>query len=60
MDIIELLSSIIVDLDKLSVSGAANMAIVLTSIQKLDAIKHSLIEAKENAEAGNVLQDKAE
>ena len=50
MDIIELISSVIVDLDKLTVRGAENMAIVLTSIQKLDAIKQSLIQAKERQE----------
>ena len=59
MDIIDLISSIIVDLDKLSVKGAENMAIVLTSIQKLDAIKQSLIQAKEKAGEQDV-QNKAE
>jgi hypothetical protein len=54
MDIIDLVNSIITDLDKLSVSGAANMAIVLASIQKLDLIKQSLAGAKEKAEAANV------
>ena len=59
MDIVDLISSIIVDLDKLSVKGAENMAIVLTSIQKLDAIKQSLIQAKEKAGEQHV-QDQAE
>lgn len=59
MDIIDLISSIIVDLDKLSVKGAENMAIVLTSIQKLDAIKQSLMQAKEKAGEQDV-QDQAE
>lgn len=54
MDIIELISSVIVDLDKLTVRGAENMAIVLTSIQKLDAIKQSLMQAKEKAGEQNV------
>jgi len=59
MDIIDLISSIIVDLDKLSVKGAENMAIILTSIQKLDAIKQSLMQAKEKAGEQDV-QDQAE
>lgn len=59
MDIIDLISSVIVDLDKLSVSGAANMAIVLNSIQKLDVIKRSLQDAKDKAGGQNV-HDKAE
>ena len=54
MDIIELISSVIVDLDKVNVSGAANMALILHSIQKLDVIKRTLIETKEKAEAENV------
>lgn len=59
MDIIDLISSVIVDLDKLSIQGAANMAIVLNSIQKLDLIKRSLQEAKEKA-GGQDVQDTAE
>lgn len=59
MDIIDLVSSIIVDLDKISVQGAANMALILHSIQKLDLIKQSLMEAKEKAGAQDV-HDQAE
>lgn len=59
MDIIQLISSVIVDLDRLTVKGAENMSLVIGSIQKLDAIRRSLTEAKEKAEAENV-QDQAQ
>lgn len=59
MDVIQLISSVIIDLDKLTVKGAENMSLVIGSIQKLDAIRRTLAEAKEKAEAANV-QDKAQ
>ena len=58
MDVIQLISSVIIDLDKLTVKGAENMSLVIGSIQKLDAIRRTLTEAKEKAEAPNV-QDQA-
>lgn len=54
MDITEMISAIIIDLDKLSVQGAQNMALVLTSIQRLDLIKNKLAEAKAGTEAQDV------
>ena len=59
MDIIQLISSVIVDLDRLTVKGAENMSLVIGSIQKLDAIRRSLTETKEKAEAEHV-QDQAQ
>lgn len=59
MDIIQLISSVIVDLDRLTVKGAENMSLVIGSIQKLDAIRRTLTEAKEKAEAEHV-QDQAQ
>lgn len=59
MDVIQLISSVIIDLDKLTVKGAENMSLVIGSIQKLDAIRRTLTEAKEKAEAANV-QDQAQ
>lgn len=52
VDTINTISAVIVDLDKLSVKGAENMALVLTSIQRLDAVRKEL--AKAQAEAENV------
>lgn len=54
MDIIDIINAVIVDLDKISVKGAENMALVLGSIQKLDAVRRALGEVKEKAGAGNV------
>ena len=59
MDIIQIISSVIIDLDRLTVKGAENMSLVIGSIQKLDAIRLSLTEAKEKAEAEHV-QDQAQ
>lgn len=41
-EVIETLSATIVDLDKLSVKGAENMALVLGCIQRLDVIRRQL------------------
>lgn len=54
MDIIELINSVIVDLDKITVKGAENMALLLGSIQKLDAVRQALSEVKEKARSENV------
>ena len=54
MDIIELINSVIVDLDKITVKGAENMALLLGSIRKLDAVRQALSEVNEKARSENV------
>lgn len=44
---IELIDSIILHLNRLEVKGVANMNIVITSIQKLDALKKGIEAEKE-------------
>ena len=56
MDAIKLVDSIIIELDRITVTGTGNMAIVLNSIQKLAALKNTL---QQQAEEQDV-HDKAE
>lgn len=44
---IEMIDSIILDLNKLEVKGVANMSIVISSIQKLASLKRGLEAEKE-------------
>lgn len=54
MDLIQIINSVIVDLDAVTVKGAENMSLILNSIQKLDAVRKALATAKADTEAQNV------
>lgn len=48
MDEIQIINSLIVDMDRIAVRGAENMAIVLGCIQKLDTLRKKLTEDEQN------------